>query len=90
MTVILAVIVVLIIDSRIHTEEVTFVYEGIPRMDISLADTTLEEIDNNEKSVKYDGNTVELMSWSVFSSLAMFRLVGMVILLGSKLKSRMI
>lgn len=64
--VILAVTVVLTMDDRAQKEEVTFVYDGIPRIDISLADTTLEEIDNNEKVVKYDGNTVDLMSQGGF------------------------
>ncbi|MBR2994128.1 CotH kinase family protein [Candidatus Saccharibacteria bacterium] len=62
--VILVVVIVLTIDGRTQTEEVAFIYDGIPRMDITLADITLEEIDNNEKVVKYDGNTVDLTSQS--------------------------
>ena len=62
--VILAVVIVLTIDGRTQTEEVAFIYDGIPRMDITLADITLEEIDNNEKALKYDGNTVDLTSQS--------------------------
>ncbi len=38
------------------------VYDGLPIMEISLSDITLEEIDNGNKSQKYVGNTLELLS----------------------------
>ena len=55
--VIVGVILMWPAEKKIEEEET---YTGIPTMHISLGETTLEEINNNDKDIKYPNNSVEL------------------------------